>query len=1102
MAENVSAEQKFLNSVSKVKITDRPIFKASMKKLEEIGIGLSYHIGVNAERERIGLVSERARILPTLSDELKSIVLISDELVWDSLSNKDKQTVLNIVNDIKTLSGMDINVDSIKDNMKALLSNCMDVIGKVGEQLKTLNSVGTFSQDNLSSVLGQLDRGVIEHSDVLIPSKEDLDIVTALRMTGIDLQFNNGQWELNAEPSNTAGVSFVPTKDGKPLQVFGNENIKFLLEKYLNVTHAMRGQTVVPEKLLRVYVNEYERQLGGEDKTGLEKSVIDVEVARQRKIFSVNSDEFMITKLLDRDTIMRNAQSMALVGAFEQIVKTAKDTTEISNEINGIINSVSIDPAYSSVVKNLGKLVPMLDRAGNLFENATEFVGGYDFVAEYDRQIEYFKRTNASDDNILALTKAKEEFVQTVAVQQAFWQTKLPEISQNGKGNIFGNELASAINESMGFAVMQNEGEFVMANNSTQTVRQFLEERGIASDTYQQIVDRLQNKQASASNSNSGNSNRKVPDIFGDYCEMFGGPNVWSDIKDYANLQFYQFLWKNKFEIEFERFQQKGKGSIDAFIKQIKDTNPLFDARIVEEAYYSLYPEKAKDKPDVLNRAKAKSDTFGRHILLTDLMIKSFTPAELSRFDKMEESVKEVFLNSKFKEAEKAFALLEENPSKFKLAMELARKRHEPYIVGSTIAHMWQGAPEADAEVGKGPIVTTAVENFIIEQNNKLKKNNKSLADSNPPEPIVDIAGDNTAEDEVNKVKDGKNKKEKKTTFGDVFPSGPNTNKFLKKMKPYHPKEITKHFVEPLLEALDGIEINMKAYYQKFNSVSSSRTLSPEQKRALEEQLQQKEKFVIAVKQRDYEASAFIPGTLLFEKITNMKDVNPQLYQNADKLHQTFAVLSSTDKLEPGSKLGEVIRDKDVRDELRTLALGICGGKYKGDAQQQKIQSELVVIMDKYSVNPDYQESIKTAFTFMTPELLAYAFQPCSETKGNKLHVGSQLPIEEIIYTPSDKDRFNKLAVRYNFSDFAGKKHPLVETVASYVEEMGKGNVTEARAQAKNGVKIPQSADFKQVENTAQMKKMLNEMRQREMMGAQMYRPQESNESVMGDDGM
>lgn len=1078
MADTLSNEEKFLKNVSKVKISDRPIFKANMSKLREIGNPFSRLFGANAEKTRENLGQKRTELLSALSEDLKSITLLED-LVWDNLSSRDQKTILNIVKDIQTMSGIDVGIDSIRDNMDAVLSKCIEVIDKVGEQLKALASVGSFTQDNLEGILTQLDKGIIKGSDILIPSKEDLDIVTALKMTGIDLQFNGSIWELKSTPSEPSTVSFVPTKDGRPLQVFGNDNIQFLLNNYLNVPHSQRQSTVVPSKLLQVYISEYERQLSGDGKTGLEKSVIDVEVAKQGKIFSVNSDEFKITKLLDRDTLMRNAQSSAFIAAFEEIVKGAKNTTKVSGEISGIISSLTIDSSYKDVIKNLGKLVPMLDRAGNSFEDATEFEGGQDFVAEYDKQIEYFKRTKASSEHIQALITAKSEFIQAVAIQQAFWQTRLLELAASG--NIFGDELAKSINESMGFAVMQKEGEFVMANG--QTIQEFLNSKNIPSETYQQIISRLQRQQetAEATNESGENNISKLPDIFGDYCELFGGENIQQVIIDYSNLQFYQFLWQNKFDIEFLNFQRENgeSGTLDAFIENLRATNPMFDPDCVEEAYYLLHPEAAKDKAEVIKRAQDKIKSFDKHILLTDLMLKSFTPDELATFESMTDSVKNLFLNSKFKEAEKALETLSENPDKYKESLELAKKRHEPNIVGSTIAHMWQGAPEADAEAGKGPIVTSAVRKFLEDQNAKRNKNNQELAAKG--EPILDIPENLESEQEGDNS--GNGNKAKKTTFGDMYPSGPNTNKFLKKMKPYHPKEITKFFIDPLLEALDGIEINMDAYYNKINSSSSMQyvttppQLTKEQKKALEEQLQQREQQVLAVKQRDFEASAFIPAYMMFERVLGNAIGKPE-YQSAGKLMELFKNLATTGDIIGSEKLGVKTPDgKDVRDDLRTLALRICSGEFKGKGAQS-VQQELGPILTKYGVDPQVQEDIKEAFQFVTPELLAIALAPVSTVVDNKLVVGSLLP-HNLIIAENDKDRWASFAREFKVDNHIDTVEMLAGALGTIYRTQDGSEVDKSSIDYAFDVKLShENAEFSQVKDTDHMKALLKKMRE------------------------
>lgn len=1110
MADDLKPEEKFYKSITTVKLKDRPIFKGSSQVLKNIGYDLSNLVGKSKEKEGLRLFVEKEELRKSLEGELKNLTLLED-LTWNNLSNSDRQVVLNLVKDIQELSGVDLGVDHIKEDTKTVLTKCMEVVGKVGEQAKSLSGMKSFSHDNLSGLLSQMDQGSIDYyhekdKAILVPSKEDLDIVTALKMTGIDLEFDGTKWELKSATAEKGDVSFVPTKDGKPLQVFGNENIQFLLNNYLNVPKELRTQTVVPSKLLQVYVNEYERQaMEGKDPSSLEGGLVKQDVARQRNIFSMNSNEFQITKLLDRDTIMRNAQKMAMVSSFEEIVKSAKDTSKISDSIISTIDSMSSDPAYKNIIKGLNKLVPMLDGMGDRFEDATEFEDGYnvDFVAEYDRQIEYLKSTGAPAEHTDALKKAKAEFEATVAVQQVYWQSKLVELANDNNGNVFSAGLATAINESMGFAVMQNNGgEFVMANG--ETVQKFLEEKNLSASLYQQLRERAQSKGGNAAaqtaqtaqtqqNQQGNPVTTNYPEIFFDIVDNAEA------VADYSNMRLYQAMWQEGcfFDIDFAQFKKEhpDNATIDAYANhfaQEKDVANPFDPELVKDAYCLVHPNEVSKEQ--LNKVQSRIDNFNKQLLLTDLMLATFSPDELMKYDSMEDAIKTPFLSKKYQEAMKAFDELQKNPVAYQEAIEKAKKRHEAGIVGSVIQHLWSEAAAAEKESGNGPVISKAVDAFLNSLAKEQKKNNEELAKNG--EPVVKN-GENVAENEAEEeTKQSKGD----TTYGKMFPSGPNVNKFLKRMKPYHAKEITKYFIEPLMEDLDNIIINLDNYYAKVEATKdhsyTNDAISPEQKKALEENFKKQEQAMIAVKQRDFEASAFIPAALMFDTIKAGAKGKPE-YEHADKLQQAFKIMASTDPLKGTENLGVTTpQGKDVRDELRTLALNICGGGFK-DLGSVGVEQALMPILTKYGVAPQLQSDIKDAFLFMTPELLAIALEPVSTVKDDKtLVVGSIMPYN-IVAMENDKDRWDKMRTR-GYADHQETIENLSILVGTIYRTRDDKNIDQKNIdQAFNVPFSHKGAEFNQVKDTEDMKALIMKMRQQN--GLAPTQETADNEAEMGD---
>lgn len=1037
MADTQSNEQKFLNEVT-VKRKGNPVFIGNLGSFN----GNFVYSQKSKEAERQRLFSEKEELLKKLSGEdLKDLLLLQSSS-WDILSNAQRENVLNLVKTVFELSQIKIDVDTVQQDVEDTYKKCVEILKEIGLQTDKISYSAIFSNVNLSSLITQIDNGKIEYytkdkKDIpLFPSAQDLEIVSVLKMAGFDLQFKDNLWSFNNTPNANDFVLFAPKKGDKPIQVFGLQNVKFLLDNYLNVPQAQRKQKVLPDKLFKVYVEEYESQLKkGRPQGSNDFGLIDQEVARVGRQFSTKSDEFKIVTMLDRDTMVRNAQKMAIANAFKMIVD-GSGFEKVGDSIQKMVLSVPNNPAYSKLVKSLGKMVPMVDKLENQLEDAVTFEGEYhkDFVAEYDREIEYLKRVG-KPDFARAVEKTKMEFQETVVIQQLYWESKLKDIVSNpsnseNKGNLFQSDIIKFMNESVGYLVQENEqGEFVMANG--ESILEFLQKNNLSSDTYNNLKKRIEEKKSLTPTSGdegkganepevSESENKeeqkkeskqikKYPNIFFDYSALVQGVDFSSErnfVLDYSNIQLYKEMWKkyHYFDAEFEFYKTKNptNPTIDGFIQDLKDRNekcskdpefagqPLFDPELVEDAYYLANPTIQNDEKR--NRAQKKIEEFENHLLMSDLILQSFTPEQVEKYNDMPDSVKSTFLKDKYDKAKVLFDELKKDEGNYKAALELAKKRHENGIVGSVINTKY-----SDFADKKGPI-TSAVDAFLKDCKVAQGKNNKDLANAGEPT-IIDFDKD-----------EPENENDKKPTFGDIYPSGPNVNKFLKAMKPYSSKAIIKYFIEPLLIDMEAVEFD-KAKLQEKMAPSSEPISEPRESLQNQEEAIKNAQEQYKITQRDFEASVFMPGSIVFSRLKNKQDK----ISNIDDLSLVFDYLSSTNKeMQKGKETEE---KKDCRDALRAFALGICSEKQDKDVtpeeRSKKVSAKVQEILTQYEVqDEEFVTKIKNGFSNITPALMVEVLTPISNLNGqtNNLEVGSYLPVEKLMMCQNDNQRRETVA--------------------------------------------------------------------------------------------
>ena len=414
--------------------------------------------------------------------ELKTKYYLLKPEVWAGLSRADKCIVLDIVNDIEYLDGMkSLQVGSLNAEKQTVIDKLEDFLKQASTHIQTLDSYKTFGHKSIEDLLGEMDKGLAGgSSSVVVPSEEDLQIATILKMAGFDVQFDGSKWKFESEVSPV--VSYAREIKNP---VFSKENIDRLVS-YLNYEDR-EGIRVVPSKLMQVYRDEFAKRVDvGKDAKAEEKTLTERVVAEENKVFTMDSNEYIITRLTDTDTILRNAQRMALVSSFESAFSKAPKTSKFTNELTTDLNAFSTSKVYGSRIRHLRQLVNAVDRTGSKFGNMGS-QGGYNpnYLEQYNEQIRRLKAKDPNSPYLAQLEKAKEIFVKTLAIQNVFFEAKIEDMLKQGGENgisdarVLQEELKKAIVESMGFTMGEN-------NMVSDNVLKFFEERG-NSGTFEEL---------------------------------------------------------------------------------------------------------------------------------------------------------------------------------------------------------------------------------------------------------------------------------------------------------------------------------------------------------------------------------------------------------------------------------------------------------------------------------------------------------------------------------------------------------------------------------------------------------------------------------------
>ncbi len=1027
---------------------------------------------------------------------------IFENNVLENMSKKELSQLLEMLSGINSLAKMEMPTDKLKAEVADAVKFCQELLEKTGDKLYELASVKDFSNANLQKVLEGIESGDMSfvddptHSEyVLIPSQNDLDVAIALERIGYPVRFDGNSW---VQTKGTSSSS-LPTNNGKQFKL--EEKYIAPIIKYLNSKESERTFIVDPSKIVEVFVQEYQAEvMQGIKKGSLEESRILKDVAEVRARFSMDSEQTQIARLLDTETIMHKAQTMAIVRLFEDgagIEGIDELSDDIQTSLDNLDSSSIIKDSKSKLASRMQKLVPMVDHAGNRYENATDFeVGGIeDFAKAYDLQIASFTRKEGeAGPTVLALQKAKKQLEEAAAVQYAFIKTAMDSPRREGSPL---QRLPEVMTRAMGIHVNENGGfDMAMKGNKSQSVVDFLTsmyyrdgqggERDKAASTFEQLRQRALSKGAMAAGPAQKEQLSKYPDIFSDVMEMLdadkSGMSMVELMEFCSNVQLYQYMWKENGILDkmFKELKTKNPNATVADLIQDFEAEAIFDPEAVQDAYYLTHPEEVKDKAqqERVEKANKKIETFQEYFLLVDLMAGSFTLDDVTKLGEKQGSEKTAFLNLKYQEARKTFELLkgDKNPKKYEEALQLARKRHEAGVVGSVIKAQWNDIlGDVRTAEGDRPIISDAVEAFINAKKQQQKKNNAELQASG--QSVVDTT--NTPENPENDAQP--DKKKKNPTYNDFFPSEPDDYKFLKDIKRRNRKAVLKS-INMMKERIKKFEINEEEYQRKINLANGDMFTpeAPKEKTAAEKAKEAQDN-AVRIMQSDFEASLFMPAQSIFAGLATSNPSSPNVQSYSD-LSRTFELLTKTER--SYGFVGKSTPDgKNVSSELRHVALDILAGKFGPQSGSEadvkasgKVAFEVKEILAKYQVDPVLSDQVLRGFRMMTPEFLVMALSPVSKLEGSKIEVGAGLKnetISSIVAAQNDRDRYNAVidSIESSKLEYAAGE---MQTWVDLVREMEGKTLEDSLADSFRDEKNPTSATYHNVSGEA--KKQFEEL--------------------------
>jgi hypothetical protein len=1008
--------------------------------------------------------------------ELKSVnvdgkTLFSEEFLNSQMWTKEILTTLQ-TDQLLNLSGILSHICRIKDEMvssksnsaisgtsvetsrKQLLDLCEQAIKTFDSNFVASSIASRFGGSALREVFAKFDKG--ESIDFALAggenagsgslqpvSEEDLKVVAALKLTGVDLKYvyseGKGSWILPEGDTTPKYELFAGDS------VFSRRQVEGILHNYLNKPVSERNGRVTPDALFKVFMEEL--RLNGVAQTAhsgnkeFDLSQINLALAEKGKIYNSGSLEFDVALLIDDTTIMKFAQKHVLAHIYgkqlegiqiDSLPTTYSDDLSMALSGNQLLSSRREKHLRSKLANLADKGNDITDYVSDEHFELNDVINVYQL---YDNLLERLKarkkenlpaeKESALDNQIGALIEAKARLETKITFMQSYLEANLKE---DNPGVSLQDQIFRIVGKSSRIDVKRLEsGEITFAtppkghvsediekalknllreNSSDMAEAHSRETEELENGGVSPEVNTAENTSDSSTDSTTQQTNLPtMPDIFFKFTEVISemgeiGNDYNKSFNNFAKVNFVAYLFGEgqPLDIAYKNYMANPNidtKSFDDFIQSYVSNlgeNSLFTADEFKAGYVMANPDKADEIGFDKNKINTINDDFKRQLVLLDLATQDMSAEEVRQYldNNMPAQARNKLIESKIKNANTKLGNLTQE--QYVEAATLAERRLKNGVLNKYFGAWMKDIKATEDEMGKEGFLSKALDTYVKELGKNQEENNAQLASEGKlfvdPNKVPDLDNEKQAEDEYEKI-----------AYGKLYPSGPSMDKFLKKMKPYNGKAVVKTFLEPLLGDIEKMDVRV---LKKRASDYRPGQINPAGIKPKPENAESEQKPVIT--QRTFEASNFMPGYFMLDELTRSDDKfkNDPVVQ---ALKNTLGFMCSTEVVDSNNQLCmQNDKGRDFRDEMRSIALDICGGKYKS---AEEIQKALDTSAEACSVSKDNPNllMIKQSFDIITPEMLNFIFGMTSEMKGDKLVVGSRLPAEALSTAKSDRER-------------------------------------------------------------------------------------------------
>lgn len=964
-----------------------------------------------------------------------------DENVLNSLNNTQLKAIADMVSKVDALSKRASALFADTNESKYLAGQSAELAGlykqaidEMSPYFEGVNLVQMFGADGIQDTMQQIDS--------TRPSKSDIELVEAFKLTGVELRLNsNNKWVIEDNQNGQQDNLFSFSKD----------EVRKLVEGYLNASDEQRnGRVITPDGLFKVYRERAVQKIENMNLNSTEKNLLTTKLEQTYgDMLKQGTREFV--DLTDQNAIIKNAQKVAFAELSSSLMGNGitDGIPTFSEDLTRRMENNELFNAGSENIKLFTRLQARATSARDYIADNTGSSTLAEQLAKYDRQIDILKN---KEQGLLMGTPDPEALQEIINQQQLLEMAKenfqanvefmknYVTMQMNGSKNK--EDLLTHLQSSVDhYWVKSNGGDFTMVDRhhgEGATIGNS-EDRATAYKALEEIIkSRILAK--SKANTNSSAMAEDIVEEIKDYPDILNyvmneanaevDAHFVKDMDSMARLKFAEVLFAKGAPLDqaFEAFKQENQGAtINDFINvnypDIDSEDFLLCDRQSLVAGYEKALFDRGETPALSEKSSQHINTtysnYNQNLVLLDRAVSSFTPEELKNFSDptYPDAAKQALVNQKLKEARAKGPI---NAVPGNKEFDTAMARHNNNVLGKLLSKDLDTIGEAEQENGGVPAISNALKKYVESLSEDQKQKDEDL------------------------TKQGEKKSEKKPhieQYKELRPASADQVKFEKAMKGYSTKELKKRFIKELLKSMKlNTFVNMDAYYARKNQGKNGMQMDSEQpspndvlnklqkmqeaSKALEEksdaqqqeqeqqasekpiqeqqgQPQEKQIAKPQIKQKEYDASVFLPGLCLIEKaMTDIKAQDPMSEKlgNLNNLRSVFQCLSTIDNM--GNEFTNQLPDgTDFRSACRNIAFDICKGELK---DKGAVKNRLTEALAKYSIQSSpFVQQLEQGFENLTPELMNYLFEFSSDSKLttssdgktiNTITLGTKLP--------------------------------------------------------------------------------------------------------------